>query len=103
LRLWKTKRYSKKKLEIPLNHLNPKLNPICHLLALLGVHFLHVSRIRFKSLNHSRPSHLDRIMHGPVTKYCNGKGKGKAIPLQTWRGPEDSRRLRLPDIKTIGT
>ena len=24
--------------------------PICHLLALLGVHFLHVSRIRVKSL-----------------------------------------------------
>ena len=32
-----------------------------------------------------------------------GKGKGKAIPLQTWRGPEDSRWLRLPDFKTIGT
>jgi hypothetical protein len=29
--------------------LNPELNPICHLLALLGVHhFLHVSRIRVK-------------------------------------------------------
>ena len=33
------------------NPLNPKLNPICYLLALLGVHhFLHVSRIRVKSL-----------------------------------------------------
>jgi hypothetical protein len=33
------------------NPLNAKLNPICHLLALLGVHhFLHVSRIRVKSL-----------------------------------------------------
>jgi hypothetical protein len=31
------------------------------------------------------------------------KGKGKAIPLQAWRSPEDSRRLRLPDFKTIGT
>jgi len=29
--------------------------------------------------------------------------KGKAIPLQAWTGPEDSRRLRLPDFKTIGT
>jgi len=28
--------------------------------------------------------------------------KGKAIPLQAWRGPEVSRRLRLPDFKTIG-
>jgi len=35
----------------PLNPLNPELNPICYLLALLGAHlFLHVSRIRVKSL-----------------------------------------------------
>jgi hypothetical protein len=27
----------------------------------------------------------------------------KAIPLQAWAGPEGSRRLRLPDFKTIGT
>ena len=27
----------------------------------------------------------------------------KAIPLQAWRGPDGSRRLRLPDFKTIGT
>jgi len=32
-----------------------------------------------------------------------GKGKGKAIPLQVWTGPEGSRRLRLPDFKTFGT
>jgi len=34
--------------------------------------------------------------------YIKGKGKGKAIPLQAWTGPEGSRRLRLPDFKTIG-
>ena len=33
-----------------INPLNPKLNPICYLLALLAHHFLHVSRIRVKSL-----------------------------------------------------
>ena len=34
-----------------LNPLNAELNPICYLLALLGAqHFLHVSRIRAKSL-----------------------------------------------------
>ena len=34
-----------------INPLNAELNPICHLLALLGVHhFLHFSRIRVKSL-----------------------------------------------------
>jgi len=31
------------------------------------------------------------------------KGKGKAIPLQAWMGPEGSKRLRLPDFKTVGT
>jgi hypothetical protein len=31
------------------------------------------------------------------------KVKGKAIPLQALTGPEDSKRLRLPDFKTIGT
>ena len=34
--------------------------------------------------------------------YCNGKGKGKAIPKQSRTGPEGSRSLRLPDVKTIG-
>jgi hypothetical protein len=27
----------------------------------------------------------------------------KSIPLQAWTGPEGSRRLRLPDFKTVGT
>jgi hypothetical protein len=33
------------------NALNRELNPICFLLALLAHDFLHISRIRFKSLN----------------------------------------------------
>ena len=38
--------------EFTFNPLNPELNPICYLLALLGAHhFLHVSRIRVKLLN----------------------------------------------------
>jgi len=37
------------------NPLNPELNPICYLLALLGAHhFLHVSRIRVKLLTFMR-------------------------------------------------
>ena len=59
------------------NPLNAELNPIFHLLALLGARYiLHVSRIRVK---------------------------GKAIPSQAWTGPEGYRRLRLPDFKTIAT
>jgi hypothetical protein len=36
-----------------------------------------------------------------ITVY--GNGKVKAIPLQACTDPEGSRRLRLPDFKTIGT
>ena len=40
---------------ILLNPLNPELNPICYLLALLGAqHFLYVSRIRVKLLTFRR-------------------------------------------------
>jgi hypothetical protein len=36
-------------INVKFNPLNAKLNPICHLLALLGAHhILHVSRIRVK-------------------------------------------------------
>ena len=35
----------------------------------------------------------------PSVSHC----VGKAIPLQAWRDPEDSRRLRPPDFKTVGT
>jgi hypothetical protein len=28
------------------------------------------------------------------------KGKGKAVPLQVWSGPEGSRKLRFPDYMT---
>jgi len=32
--------------------------------------------------------------------YIKGNGKGKAVPLQPWAGPEDSRKLRFPDFVT---
>jgi hypothetical protein len=28
------------------------------------------------------------------------KGKGKAVPLKAWSGPEGSRKLRLPHFMT---
>ena len=30
-----------------------------------------------------------------------GKGKGKSVPFQAWRGPEGSRKLRFPDFMTV--
>jgi hypothetical protein len=39
-----------------------------------------------------------------VKSTCSSdKGKGKAIPVQAWTGPDGSRRVRIPDLKTIGT
>jgi len=38
-----------------------------------------------------------------TASWVQGKGKGKAIPLQAWTGPEGSRRLGLPDFKIVGT
>ena len=40
---------------LDINFLNTKLNPICHLLALLGSHhILHVTRIRVKAYKHMK-------------------------------------------------
>jgi len=42
-------RFSWYSLCFKINHLNDELNPICHLLALLGAHHIfHVSRVRVK-------------------------------------------------------
>jgi len=43
-------RFTTSKVELCFNPLKPELIPICYLLALLAHHFLHVSRIRVKSL-----------------------------------------------------
>jgi len=50
-----------------LNPLNPELDPICYLLALLGAHhFLHVSRIRVKLLTLSRLMSYIYIYGAPI-------------------------------------
>jgi hypothetical protein len=38
-----------------------------------------------------------------IQRFPIKRHKVKAIPLEAWTGPEGSRRLRLPDFKTIGT
>jgi len=55
LLLWKELFYCLARSNRVINPLNPELNPMCCLLALLGAHhFLHVSRIRVKSLTFRR-------------------------------------------------
>jgi hypothetical protein len=38
-----------------------------------------------------------RIVH-PTVSCVLSVGKGNAVPLQAWTGPQDSRRSRLPDF-----
>jgi hypothetical protein len=43
-----------------------------------------------------------QFLCGVRRKYIGKEGtvKGKAVPLQAWSGPEDSRKLRFPDFMT---
>ena len=43
---------------------------------------------------------LDCESYGRTYIHTIGKGKGKAVPLQAWSGPEGSRKLRFPDFVT---
>ena len=35
-----------------------------------------------------------------VNNNNSGRGKGKAVPLQAWSGPEGSSKLTFPDFMT---
>jgi len=41
-----------------------------------------------------------RPKFGSLFTFIFCRGKGKAVPLQAWSGPEGSRKLRFPDFKT---
>jgi hypothetical protein len=47
--------------------------------------------------------HLIQQTFKPVRLFLSTfsvKGKGKAVPLQAWSGPDGSRKLRFPDFMT---
>jgi hypothetical protein len=44
-----------------------------------------------------------KVLYSPTKAHVivvKDKGKGKAVPLQAWSGPEGSRNLRFPDYMT---
>jgi len=53
--------------------------------------------------------HILLYLIGPKTLNCSSFspvtivhiGKDKAVRMQAWKDPEGSRRLRLPDFKTV--
>ena len=65
-----------------INPLNPELNPISYLLALLAHHFLHVSRIRVKSL----PLRflMSYIYDSSSLRVKNGLKKMKKLAAKVW-------------------
>ena len=83
--------YGKTYVEIPANFafnpLNGKLNPICHLVALLGAHhILHVSRIRVKKQTGHKLLFLRKNASGKNVAYGNpvfqGAGRSTCGTLQ---------------------
>jgi len=73
----------RRKLLDDLNPLNAELNPICHLLALLGAHLiLHVSRIRVKERR--RYSHLkEEALDCTMWRARFGRGFGHVVRQTT--------------------
>jgi len=50
---------------------------------------IHYLSVTFKGIMYQKPANA-----------ADSKGKGKAVPLQAWTGPEGSRKLRFPDFVT---
>jgi len=68
----KLHQYVRTYLYTKFNPLNAKLNPICHLLALLAHHILHISRIRVNVYrDHYAKSFKEKraFIHLEITKY----------------------------------
>ena len=47
-----------------------------------------------------KAKHTLDIVYHLTCFHLHVKGKGKAIPLQAWSGPEGSGKLRFPDFMT---
>jgi hypothetical protein len=65
-----------------VNSLNSKLNPICHLLALLAHHILHVSRIRVNDCLSAASSHREAPTQTPFAFMFQGHNQRLArLPI----------------------
>jgi len=63
-----------------------------------------ISDIKDIRLNRLFSCHKYKRTKEMEENYRNSGGStGKAIPVQSWKGSEGSRRLRTPDFMTIGT
>jgi len=91
------------------NPLNPELNPICYLLALLAHHFLHVSRIRVKSLTirllmsyiYGAPI-LDVSRSYTTTHHSRWDSSGRVISSSQRPLPDNTRHSQQTNIHAPG-
>ena len=92
-----------------VNPLNPELNPICYFLALLAHHFLHVSRIRVKSLTirllmsyiHGAPI-LDISRSHATTQHSRYDSSGRVISSSQRPLPDNTRHSQQTNIHAPG-
>ena len=95
-----------------LNPLNPELNPICYLLALLGTHhFLHVSRIRVQLLNFRLLMSYIYIYGAPIldvsrshttTQHSRWDSSGRVISSSQRPLPDNTRHSQQTNIHAPG-
>ena len=93
------------------NPLNPELNPICYFLALLAHHFLHVSRIRVKSLTLRLLMSYIYIYGAPIldvskshttTQHSRQDSSGRVISSSQRPLPDNTRHSQQTNIHAPG-
>ena len=91
------------------NPLNPELNPICYLLALLAHRFLHVSRIMVKSLPFRllmsciyRAHILDVSRSHTTTHHSRYDSSGRVISSSQRPLPDNTRHSQQTNIHAPG-
>ena len=92
-----------------INPLNPELNFICYLLELLAHHFLHVSRIRVKSLTlrllmsyiYGAPI-LDVSRSHTTTQHSQEDSSGRVISSSQRPLPDNTRHSQQTNIHALG-
>ena len=58
---------------------------------------MYMTTVLYLYLWYALYTHTHIYIHTYIHTY---KGKGNTVPLQAWRGPEGSRKLRLSDYMT---
>ena len=75
---------------------NNEMHKNVHVVGLWCIMSCHYFLVAFVRTLPQKTILINSLLHLTI----KGKGKGKAVPLQTWSGPECFRKLRFPDFMT---